>query len=103
MILRAARRIHSKFTILDFRKADFGLFRDLLGRKPWDKAMEGRGVQETWSVFKDHLLQAQERCIPKRRKLGKTTRRPARMNKELPAKLEHKKAAHRQWEQGQVN
>ncbi|GAB0176047.1 nucleoside diphosphate kinase 6 [Grus japonensis] len=29
-ILRAARRAHSKLTTLDFRKADFGLFRDLL-------------------------------------------------------------------------
>jgi len=31
-ILRAARRAHSKLTTLDFRKADFGLFRDLLSR-----------------------------------------------------------------------
>ncbi|GAB0204620.1 hypothetical protein GRJ2_002927600 [Grus japonensis] len=46
-ILRAARRAHSKLTILDFRRADFGLFRDLLGRVPWDKALEGRGAQES--------------------------------------------------------
>ncbi|PKU40568.1 rna-directed dna polymerase from mobile element hypothetical protein [Limosa lapponica baueri] len=31
-ILRAARKVHSKLTTLDFRRADFGLFRDLLGR-----------------------------------------------------------------------
>ncbi|MCQ4078456.1 hypothetical protein FK519_27115 [Klebsiella pneumoniae] len=43
-ILRAARRVHSKLTTLDFRRADFGLFRDLLGRVPWDKALEGRGA-----------------------------------------------------------
>jgi len=24
------------------------------------KALEGRGAQESWSVFKDHLLKAQE-------------------------------------------
>ncbi|GAB0178039.1 nucleoside diphosphate kinase 6 [Grus japonensis] len=30
-ILRAARRAHSKLTALDFRRADFGLFRDVLG------------------------------------------------------------------------
>ncbi|GAB0209788.1 hypothetical protein GRJ2_003444500 [Grus japonensis] len=30
-ILRAARRARSKLTTLDFRRADFGLFRDLLG------------------------------------------------------------------------
>ncbi|GAB0180275.1 hypothetical protein GRJ2_000492800 [Grus japonensis] len=33
-ILRAVRRAHSKLTTLDFRRADFGLFRDLLGRIP---------------------------------------------------------------------
>jgi len=31
-ILREARRAHSKLTVLDFRRADFALFRDLLGR-----------------------------------------------------------------------
>jgi len=36
-ILREARRAHSKITTLDFRKADFSLFRDLVHRgiKPW--------------------------------------------------------------------
>ncbi|GAB0183727.1 hypothetical protein GRJ2_000838000 [Grus japonensis] len=63
-ILRAARRAHSKLTTLAFRRADFGLFRDLLGRIPWDKALEGRGAQDSWLIFKGHLLQAQERCIP---------------------------------------
>jgi len=59
-ILRAVRRMRSKLATLDFRRADFGLFRDLLGRIQWDKALEGRGTQESWSIFKDHLLQAQE-------------------------------------------
>ena len=59
-ILRAARKVHSKLATLDFRRANFGLFRDLLGRVPWDKALEGRGAQENWLIFKDHRLQAQE-------------------------------------------
>jgi len=75
-ILGAVRRMHSKLITLNFRRADFGLFRDLLGRVPWDKALEGRGAHASWSVFKDHLLQAQERCIPTN-KSGKNTRRPA--------------------------
>ena len=33
-ILRAVRRAHSKLTTLDFRRADFGLFRDLFGSLP---------------------------------------------------------------------
>ncbi|GAB0198633.1 hypothetical protein GRJ2_002328700 [Grus japonensis] len=59
-ILRAVRRAHSKLTTLDLRRADFGLFRDLLGRIPWDKALEGRGAQDSWPIFKGQLLQAQE-------------------------------------------
>ncbi|GAB0185700.1 hypothetical protein GRJ2_001035300 [Grus japonensis] len=59
-ILRAARRVHSKLTTLDFRRADFGLFRDLLSRVRWDKALEGREAQDSYLAFKDHLLQAQE-------------------------------------------
>jgi len=33
-ILRAVRRAHSKLTTLDFRRTDYGRFRDLLGRVP---------------------------------------------------------------------
>ena len=47
-ILRAARRVHSKLTTLDFRRADFGLLRDLLGEVTWDKALEGRGAHKSW-------------------------------------------------------
>ncbi|GAB0207196.1 hypothetical protein GRJ2_003185200 [Grus japonensis] len=101
-ILRAARRARSKITTLDFRRADFGLFRDLLGRIPWDKALEGRGAQDSWLIFKGHLLQAQERCIPTKRKSGKNTKRPPWMNKELLGKVKHKKEAYRGWKQGQV-
>ncbi|GAB0203333.1 hypothetical protein GRJ2_002798900 [Grus japonensis] len=59
-IFRAARRARSKLTTLDFRRADFGPFRDLLGRVRWAKALEGRGAQDSCLIFKDHLLQAQE-------------------------------------------
>ncbi|PKU32701.1 hypothetical protein llap_16995 [Limosa lapponica baueri] len=101
-LLRAVRRAQSKLATLDFRRADFGLFRDLLGRVPWDKALEGRGAQESWLIFKDHLLQAQERCIPAKRKSGKNARRPAWMNRELLDNLKQKKEAYRGWKQGQV-
>ncbi|KFV19911.1 hypothetical protein N340_04997, partial [Tauraco erythrolophus] len=81
---------------------DFGLFRDLLTRVQWDKALEGRGAQESWLIFKDHLLQAQEWCIPTKRKSGRNTRKPAWMNKEFLNKVKHKKEAYREWKKGQV-
>ncbi|GAB0189153.1 mitochondrial enolase superfamily member 1 [Grus japonensis] len=101
-ILRAARRAHSKLTTLDFRRADFGLFRDLLGRIPGDKALGRRGAQDSWLIFKGHLLQAQERCIPAKRKSGKNTKRPPWMNKEVLGKVKQKKEAYRGRKQGQV-
>jgi len=101
-MLRAARRVHSKLTTLDFRRADLSLFRDLLGRVLRAEALEGRGAQESWLIFQDHLLQAQETCIPTKRKSGKNTRRPAWMNEELLDKLKHKKEAYRAWKKGQV-
>ncbi|GAB0202575.1 mitochondrial enolase superfamily member 1 [Grus japonensis] len=101
-ILRAARRVCSKLTTLDLRRADFGLFRDLLGRIPWDKALEGRGAQDSWLIFKGHLLQAQEQCIPTKRKSSKNTKRPLWMNKDLLGKVKQNQEAYRGWKQGQV-
>jgi len=101
-ILRAVRRVRSKLTTRDFRRADFGLLRDLLGRIPWDKALEGRRAQESSSVFKDLLLQAQEQCISTKRKSGRNARRFKWMNKELLAKLKQKKEAYIGWKQGQI-
>lgn len=45
--LREGSRANHKIITLDFSRADFSLFKDLLARVPWDKALEGRGVQET--------------------------------------------------------
>lgn len=44
-ILRTDRRAHSKLIILDSRRADFGLFKGLPGRMPWDGVLEERGTQ----------------------------------------------------------
>ncbi|GAB0182109.1 hypothetical protein GRJ2_000676200 [Grus japonensis] len=102
-ILRAARRACSKLTTLGFRRADFGLFRDLLGRIPWDKALEGRGAQDSWLIFKGHLLQDQERCIPTKRKSSKNTKRTPVDEQGAPGqKVKQKKEACRGWKQGQV-
>lgn len=105
--LRERRRVKRKLTNLSFRRVDFDLFNDLLGRVPWDKASEGRGAQECWLVFRIHFLQAQERAIPRNRKPGKNARRIVWMKKEFLDKLKQKKNAYdkhkRRWKTGQVN
>lgn len=61
---KAARRVCSKFKILGFRRVEFGLFRDLLGKVPWDKALKAGWAQKGWLILKDCLLKAQVWCIP---------------------------------------
>lgn len=44
-----------------FRRADFSLFSNLLGRISWKTTMEGEGKAcKSWLIFKDRLLKAQE-------------------------------------------
>ena len=90
-ILHGGSRAISSIVTLDFRRANSGLFKDLLGRIPWVRALEGRGVQESWLISKHHFLQAEDWCISKGKKSSKGGRRPARMTQELLANLKQKK------------
>ncbi|KGL78095.1 hypothetical protein N309_02912, partial [Tinamus guttatus] len=87
---------------LDFKRANFDLFRELLGGIPWARVLEGKEVQESWLLFKHHFLRAQDWCIPIRKKLGKAGRRPAWMGKELLGKLNKKKSTYIMWKKGQA-
>ncbi|PKU46983.1 glycerol kinase [Limosa lapponica baueri] len=80
-ILKKGKMVKSKLTTTDFRRTDFGLIEDLLGRAPWDKGLEGKGAQENWLIFKDHSLQAQESSIPTNNASSKNIRRPVCMTK----------------------
>jgi len=46
------KRWASKTITMDFRRADFGLFRTLAERVPWERVLKGKGVQEGWTVFR---------------------------------------------------
>jgi len=81
-VLHGGSRVISRIKTLDFRRANFGLFKDLLGGMPWVRTLEGRGVQESWSLFKYHFLHAQDWCIPLCKKSSKGVRRSTWMCKE---------------------
>ena len=51
-ILGEVRRGTSKTATLDFWRADFELFRTLVGRVSWDSVLKVKGVQEGWSLLK---------------------------------------------------
>ncbi|PKU48935.1 adaptin ear-binding coat-associated protein 1 [Limosa lapponica baueri] len=83
LILREARRGVSRTAIMCFRSADFGLFKSLLDRVPWEAALKGKGVQEGWRFFREEVLKAQEQAVPVRSKVSRLGKRPAWLNKEI--------------------
>jgi len=101
-ILHGGSRAISRIKSLDFRRASFGLFKELLGGIPWARALEGRRTQEIWSLLKNHFLHTQYQCIPLRKKSRKGGRRHTWMNKEFLAELRWKRKVHEMWKEGQA-
>ncbi|KAK4811340.1 hypothetical protein QYF61_024476 [Mycteria americana] len=92
----------SKTATLDFRRADFGLFRRLVERVPWEAALMGKGVQEGWTFFKEEVLKAQEWAVPRCRKTSWRGRRLAWLNRELWLELRRKRRVYDLWKKGQA-
>ena len=90
-ILRGGSRAISRIKTLNFRGANFGLCKELLGGILWVRFLEGRGVQDGCLLFKHHFLCAQDQFIPLSKKSSKGGRRPAWMSKELLAELTQEK------------
>ncbi|XP_053882920.1 CDK-activating kinase assembly factor MAT1 isoform X2 [Malaclemys terrapin pileata] len=81
-ILTEGKKESSRIRTLNFRKADFDSFRELMGKISWEANMRGKGVQESWLYFKKAELRAQEQTIPMCRKNSKYGRRPAWLNRD---------------------
>ncbi|KAK4815791.1 hypothetical protein QYF61_007231 [Mycteria americana] len=96
------RRGVSRTATLDFQRADFGLFRRLVERVPWEAALKGKGVQEGWTFFKEEVLKAQEQAVPTSRKTSWWGRRPAWLNRELWLELRKKSRVYDLWKKGQA-
>ena len=76
LILGKLRREVSRTTTLDFQRADFGLFRSLVDRVPWEAVLKSKGVQEGWTFFKKENLKcagAGHPHVPKAEPMGKKT------------------------------
>lgn len=54
--MREMTKASSRITILDFKKADFGLLGNHLGRIQWETALEGMGPRSSWLIFTENLL-----------------------------------------------
>ncbi|KAK4816775.1 hypothetical protein QYF61_022887 [Mycteria americana] len=93
----------SKTATLDFRRADFVLFRRLVERVPWEAALMGKGVQEGWTFFKEEVLKAQERAVPRCQKMSRWGIIPSWLNIELWLELRKKRRVYDLWKKGQAS
>ena len=59
-IIGDVRRVTSKAAILNFKRADFDLFRTLIAQIPWESLLKGKGLQEARVLLKMEILKAQE-------------------------------------------
>ncbi|KFV02204.1 hypothetical protein N339_05970, partial [Pterocles gutturalis] len=91
----------SRVRTLNFRGANFQLFKELLDGIPWETVFKGIGAEQSWQLFKDTLLSVQEFSIPQK-KSSKGGRRPAWLSKDLQLKLKEKREMYRKWKQGYV-
>ena len=66
LILVEPQRGVSRIATLDFRRADFNLFRTMVERVPRDVVLETVGAQEGWEYFEEVILK--ELAIPKSQK-----------------------------------
>ncbi|KAM9590852.1 uncharacterized protein ACIBXB_005900 [Morphnus guianensis] len=101
-ILGDARKGVSKTTTMDFWRANFGLFRTLVERVPWETVLKGKGVQEGWTFFKKEVLKAQEQAIPMCGKTNHWRRRPVWLNRELLLGLRKKRRVYHLWKKRQA-
>uniref|UniRef100_A0A674ICA9 Reverse transcriptase domain-containing protein n=4 Tax=Terrapene triunguis TaxID=2587831 RepID=A0A674ICA9_9SAUR len=87
---------------MDFRKADFGKLRELIGKVPWESRLRGKTTEESWQFFKGTLLRAQKQAIPLVRKDRKCGKRPPWLNHEILHDLKNKKESYKKWKLGQI-
>jgi len=71
MLLREMGITKSIVRKLNFRRANFQLFKEIVRRTPWETVLRDRGTEQSSHVFKDVFHRAQELSIPKCKKSGK--------------------------------
>jgi len=52
-VLRGMGQVKSKVRTLNFRKAKFQLFKELVSRTPWESALRDKGAKQSWHICKD--------------------------------------------------
>ena len=70
VILRNVGLAKSGVRTLNFGRVIFRLFKELLD-EIWEAVLRGKGVEESWLLFKDAFLRAKELSVPQKRGGGR--------------------------------
>jgi len=76
-VLRDMGKARGKVRTLNFRKASFQLFKQLVSRTPWETVLRDRGAEQSWQIFQDAFHRMQEYSVPRCKKSGKEGKRLA--------------------------
>ena len=95
VLWRDMRQTKSEIRKLNFRKEKIQLLRELVNKILWKTVLTGKGVEQSWQIFKEAFLRDQELSIPN--KSGKEGRRLMWLNWDLLSQLKTKKIMHGQW------
>ena len=74
VFLKNAGLAEPRARTLCFRRAKFWLLKELLSGIPWETVLKGMGTEQSWQLFKDTLLRAQQLSIPQQKKLSREDR-----------------------------
>jgi len=85
--IRNIRHTESKIGKLNFRKAIFQLFRELVSKTPWESVLQDKGVEQSWQIFKEAFLRAQELSKSRWGKSGREGSRLVWLSWDLLVKL----------------
>jgi len=90
-LLGDMRQAKSKIRMLNFRKANFQLFVELINKTRWETVLMGKDVELSRQIFKGAILRVQEFSIPRCSMSGKEGKRLVKLNQNLLVKLKIKK------------
>lgn len=74
-VLRDMGQARSKVKPLNFRKAKFQLFKEVVNRVPWETALRDTGAELSWQIFTEVFHRVQELTISRSMRLSKEGKR----------------------------